>query len=100
MRDLKELNKLEQYCKDNGIPYKRNDKDSTIGIFDIGDRHMIIVYKSEEDKKNNNRWFDAICQGGSYGGDEGLLEIYGGIVQNEYDDVEGWLTADEIISRM
>ena len=44
--------------------------------------------------------WDAICHSGSYGHSEGLLEIYGSIVQSEYDDVEGYLTAEEILERL
>lgn len=44
--------------------------------------------------------WDAICHDGSYGHNEGLLEIMGSIVQNEYDSVEGYLTADEILKRL
>lgn len=47
----------------------------------------------------DNSW-DAICHDGSYGHNEGLLEIMGSIVQNEYDSVEGYLTADEILKRL
>lgn len=54
MRDLTEFNKLEQYCKDNNIPYERIDREcpSFIGEnIDQLDQHIIIIYKSEEDKK-------------------------------------------------
>lgn len=44
--------------------------------------------------------WDAVCHDFSYGHEDGLLEIMGKIVQNEYDDVEGWLTADEILERL
>ena len=44
--------------------------------------------------------WDAICHDGSYGHQEGLLEIMGSIVKIDYDDVEGWLTADEILNRL
>lgn len=100
MRDLTEFNKLEQYCKDNNISYERIDREYPSFIGETFDKHIIFIYKSEEDKKDDRKWFDAICQYGSYGGDEGLLEIMGDIVQNDYDSVEGWLTADEIIARM
>lgn len=44
--------------------------------------------------------WDAILHCGSYGHSAGLLEIYGSIVRNEDDDVEGYLTATEILSRL
>lgn len=42
---------------------------------------------------------DAICHRCSYGGNEGLLEICG-LTNVEDDDVEGWLTAIEVLSRI
>lgn len=91
MRDLRELNKLERYLRANGYNYERIDKE---GIFD---RHQIIVY----DRRTGEEYlWDAICHFGSYGCDMGLLEIMGTIVENEYDEVEGNLTALDIINRL
>ncbi len=44
---------------------------------------------------------DVVCFHGSYGGDEGLLEILG-LVNKEAvgDDIEGWLTADIVFGRI
>ena len=44
---------------------------------------------------------DVICYGFSYGYEEGLLEIMG-LVDEEAvgDTVEGWLTADEVFTRI
>lgn len=45
--------------------------------------------------------WDAICHDGSYGNKDGLLEVMGRAVnRNPYDDVEGSLTADEILKRV
>ena len=45
--------------------------------------------------------WDAICHDGSYGNKDGLLEVMGRAVnRNLYDDVEGYLTADEILKRV
>lgn len=44
--------------------------------------------------------WDAVCHWFSYGHEKGLLEIMGSIVQSDDDDVEGWLTAEEILSRL
>ena len=44
--------------------------------------------------------WDAICHSGSYGHEQGLLEIMGTIVRADDDDVEGWLTAEEILQRL
>ena len=47
-----------------------------------------------------NRVCDAICHSGSYGHENGLLEIMG-LVDGEADDeVEGYLTADEVFNRI
>ena len=44
--------------------------------------------------------WDAICHEYSYGGKNGLIEIMGSIVKTEDDDVEGCLTAKEILNRI
>ena len=48
-----------------------------------------------------NEW-DAICHSGSYGHERGLLEVMGTIARavEDDDDVEGWLTAEEILQRL
>ena len=46
-----------------------------------------------------NEW-DAVCHSGSYGHERGLLEIMGTIVRAVDDEVEGWLTAEEILQRL
>ena len=42
---------------------------------------------------------DAVLHGGSYGHDDGLLEIVGKGVRSAFDDVEGYLSADEVMER-
>lgn len=102
-RDLTQLNKLEQYLKDHGIEYERFDNDDmpvspTITYaFKEFERHQICVPGYEA----KGRQWDAICQRGSYGADEGLLEIYGSLVrESDGDSVVGWLTADDVIARI
>lgn len=59
------------------------------------------------DNSNNQIWYpnhdtkicDVICHEYSYGGKDGYLEIMG-LSENEYDDVEGWLTAEEVFYRI
>ena len=56
---------------------------------------------------NNQIWYpnfekhicDVICHEYSYGGKDGYLEIMG-LSDNEYDDVEGWLTAEQVFERI
>lgn len=89
---MSELDKLEEYLKNKGIPHKR------INTVDRAwHRNQIIVY----DKHGNQEW-DAICHQGSYGYEQGLLEIYGNIVDYEKDgdSVAGWLTAEDVIKRI
>ena len=99
-RNLTQLNRLEEYLKSKGIPYERKDQED---VFIDGcpycktqlERHQIVV-----PNKENYEW-DAICHYGSYGAEEGLLEIMGTIVRpNAGDSVEGYLTADDVIERI
>lgn len=101
MRDLKELDKLEKYLIEHRIEHNRYDSD---GKWDAGnglviemDRHQICVPEEGERCK-----LDAICQKGSYGCNEGLLEIYGEIVDEEKDGdtVVGYMTAEDVIKRL
>ncbi len=93
MRDLTNLNKLEQYLINHKIPYERIDEDDQQFYLD---RHQICVPCDRE-----GREWDAICQRGSYGAEEGLLEIMGTIVSPlAGDSVEGWLTAEDVIARI
>lgn len=99
MRDLTELNKLEDYLKNRGMQYERHDVNYEFGEVDglliQLERHQIIVPQD-----GPTREWDAICQRGSYGAEEGLLEIYGKIVRPCGDSVEGYLTAQDVIERI
>lgn len=90
---MSELDKLEKYLKEHGYEYTREDFDD---ILSYDRKHQIIVYKDGE------RSWDAICHPGSYGYEEGLLEIYGDIVWHDIDgdSVRGWLTANNVIARI
>lgn len=48
---------------------------------------------------NSSRICDVVCHSGSYGHEQGLLEIMGLNIDTT-DDVEGWLTADEVFKRI
>lgn len=86
-----ELNRLEDYLRKHGYIYKREDKE--LGPY--MNRHQIVVYDS-----NHRYLWDAICHFGSYGYEDGLLEVMGDVARRDSDRVEGWLTADEIIRRL
>lgn len=87
---MDELKKLQNYLEDHNIAYQRIDKEK--GLLN---RHQIIVFE------HGKRLWDAICQYGSYGYEEGLLEVYGDpvIKPEDGDSVCGWLTAEDVIQR-
>ena len=53
-----------------------------------------IIYPSIEDCV-----CDAVLHWGSYGREQGLLEIMG-LTESEEDDVEGWMTAEQVFDRI
>ncbi len=98
-KNMDELNKLEQYLKEKKIPYNREKMFPELSA-EYGER--INVYN-----KKGKRLWDAVCGLGTYGGEEGLLEAAGQIVTGKivtgnkyYHEVEGSLTAEEIIRRI
>lgn len=60
-----------------------------------GNKNNQIYYPSYE-----SRTCDVICHEYSYGGREGLLEIMGLVDDEICDDVEGWLTAENVFARI
>jgi len=69
-----------------------------------------IPYELTDDamgNSNNQIWYpnrkecicDVICHEYSFGGKDGYLEMMG-LSENEYDDVEGWLTAEQVFYRI
>lgn len=96
---MSELDILTQYLKDHNIPFERYDCDKRDDIKLDGeytfhmDGHQICV--------PNQQYilWDVICQEGSYGYRDGLLEAFGDIVEVD-DVVEGYLTAQDIIERI
>ena len=95
---MSELDILTQYLKDHNIPFERYDcgkedfeADGEYTFYI--DRHQICV--------PNQQYilWDVICQEGSYGYRDGLLEAFGDIVEVD-DTVEGYLTAQDIIERI
>lgn len=103
---MRELDALELYLKKNGYNYQRIDEPCPPEMQEAKEkyampdgwleRHQIIVCDS-----NGTRLWDAICQWGSYGYSQGLLEIMGSLVKSlRKNEVEGWLTAQDIIDRL
>lgn len=96
---MTELDKLERYLQDTGIKYERIDNESPYkpeaGLPEnFGERHQLIVY----DSMGRQVW-DAICHWGSYGYEQGLLEIMGSVLTGN-EDVIGFLTAQDVIDRI
>lgn len=99
---MTELDKLEAYLKENGIKYERIDEPCPYKRptdlewpEGFGERHQIIV----KDSRDKYMW-DAICHWGSYGYEDGLLEVMGPVMVEQDMDVEGFLTAEEIIDKI
>lgn len=102
---MTELDKLEQYLKDNNISYDREDRDAICdnnGYEVWRANHQICVPSAYEAHRDFPGSWDAICHKGSYGYELGLLEIYGSLVdmKKDGDSVVGWLTAEDVITRI
>lgn len=92
---MTELDKLEEYLKEKGIEYERIK--NPLGCPDecpdgFWDQICVPCYEPEF------RQWDAICHAGSYGYEQGLLEIMGIICPDH--DVLGFLTAEDVIKRI
>ena len=100
MTDLTQMDKLEIYLKEHHIPYDRIDKEEIFKEISHDnfilqcEQHQIIVPPQDKERQ-----WDVICHRGSYGHKDGLLEVMGTIARGD-DDVEGWLTADDVIERI
>lgn len=80
-----EIEKLFDLLDKANVPYEVNY------IFDT--KQMCYPDKA-------HRICDAVCHQYSYGGSAGLLEIMGLTYGDDCDDVEGWLTAEEVANRI
>lgn len=95
--DLTQLDRLTMLMmtEKSDVIVKRTDQEPTfdgIGYVIHNERHDLVIKT-----KDGEYLWDAICHPGSYGYEDGLLEVMGDPVTNS--DVEGWLTADEIFAR-
>lgn len=83
-----EFDKLELMLVEAGIPY---DKERL-----LGGKHLFYPCRGD------NTICSVILHCGSYGREEGLLEIMGLLTDEEleYDTVAGSLTADDVFSRI
>ena len=86
--DFAEMDKLEQLLVEADIPYEKSR------VF--GGKQL------QYPCKGSDRVCSVILHKGSYGRSEGLLEIMGLLTDEELecDDVVGYLTADDVFSRI
>lgn len=89
---LTEIEKLHKGLTERGISHIMHP---------LWDGYQIVVGSSDlEDRKNTSDSWDAVCHSGSYGHEDNLLEIMGCLVEDDGDDVEGFLTAEDILKRI
>ena len=90
---MTQMEKLENMLNISNIPFE---------ITEHWSHTEQIWYPSRENPICDVICFGGTGLGGSYGHEEGLLEIMGTIVRadDDDDDVEGWLTAEEILQRL
>lgn len=84
---LTEIKKLANGLMEKGIAFT---------FHRFMDGYQIVV----NDPETREYKWDAICHNFSYGHTEGLIEIMGDIVEIDYDAVEGYLTAEDILTRV
>lgn len=88
---MSELDKLEKMLIDANIEHEREDTDNDYGVC-IYSFHQIRSKKCIDGKW---KW-DVICHKGSWGYEQGLLEIYGDCM----NEPEGYLTAAEAYEKI
>lgn len=62
-----------------------------------GKKYPHVMYPSNWE---NNCKCSVVCNDMSYGHENGLLEIYGLVDDDIDDDVQGWLTANDVFARI
>lgn len=83
--DYTEMGKLIDLLTDNNIPFE-------MGYCYDG---LQVFYPNIA-----NRVCDAICHSGSYGHEVGLLEIMGLVDDDIDDDVQGYLSGEQVFRKM
>ena len=90
----KNFDNAEAILKEKGIECIRRDDVLIPGVME---RHCIQA--KETDEKGYPTW-DFICQTGSYGGEDGLLEYWSKKMRDSGQDPDGWLTAEEVLAKI
>ena len=90
---MNEIKRLHEMLKEANIPHTFTD--AMWGNWGLQPSYQIVI------EKNGTRLCDAIYHYGSYGYYVGLLEIMGGLTEDEreIDEVLGYLTAEEVFKR-
>lgn len=93
----KEMNKLAKLLYQNGIPFEFRAIDTT--YFDSNNRMKSEISVQICSPSVENWRIDAISHNSSYGGQDGLIEIYSEALKErmEYDCDVGFLTAEEAV---
>lgn len=109
--EYKEIFRLKKMLEEANIPFEFTDdlfhikdkvlNDTISNIIYFRKRYpsyQIIIYKAGVKKE---RICDVIQHNGSYGNEQDLLEIMGGLTEEEQenDSVLGYLTAEEVFKR-
>ena len=95
MRDIAELSKLEEYLKENGFVYERT---AQYGM-DPSHKEWLEWNQIKVFEDDRLAW-DVVCHSGSYGFEDGVLEGMGPIFGHGNDNIEGWLTAADVIRKI
>ena len=81
-----EMTKLIEILKKNNIPFEVTSCGGAPQVWYPNRKHVVC---------------DAVCHKYSFGGKDGLLEIMGLVDEEEVgDEVEGYLTAEEVANRI
>lgn len=99
------MNEFDKLCKmldDAKIPYERNDDKNNLSCFGVNREPMRRIVYGPDPDKDRVCVCSVICGYGSYGYEEGLLEMMGLLTPEEMecDSVKGWLTADDVFNRI
>jgi hypothetical protein len=88
-----EILKLKEMLEKANIPFEYND--------DLFNGYKSPSYQIVISTRYNKRLCDAVYHFGSYGHEQGLIEIMGALTEEEkeQDSVLGYLTADEVFKR-
>lgn len=89
--NMTEFDKLEQMLADAGIRYEREDKDGADGTYLFEYHQLRHPWDLDEDAEGMMYLWSAICSYGSYGYEEGLIELYG----RNMSEPESYLSAEK-----